>query len=105
MVTDLTIKGETLGQLKADLVSDRIPIVISIGTLKPQEAPKRLARWITRHPLFSDLRDGAIGALPGGDPWGRLAASITLQQLDRLVLGSATSQLATIHYPGAFSKP
>ena len=71
LVSDLTIVSESLGPLKVDMVSDHVPIVVTISTFKPQDAPKRLAPWISRHPLFSDLLDGALRALPAGAsiPW------------------------------------
>eukprot|EP00959_Pyramimonas_sp_CCMP1952_P147266 3082033-Pyramimonas_sp.AAC.1 len=53
LAPDLTIVSEALGPPKVDAISDHIPIVVSISTFKPQDALKRLAPWITRHPLFS----------------------------------------------------
>eukprot|EP00959_Pyramimonas_sp_CCMP1952_P410559 8603791-Pyramimonas_sp.AAC.1 len=60
------------------MVSDHVPIVVSISTFRPRDSPKRLAPWITRHPLFRELLDGAIRALPDADPRGRLAETKSL---------------------------
>eukprot|EP00959_Pyramimonas_sp_CCMP1952_P383643 8039912-Pyramimonas_sp.AAC.1 len=56
------------------MASDHIPVVVTLSTFKPQEAPKKLPKWLVRHPLFRDILDPAISALYALDlnPWDRL---------------------------------
>ncbi|CAK0910874.1 unnamed protein product, partial [Prorocentrum cordatum] len=94
LLADLTVRGETLGRLQSNMASDHIPVVVTLSTFKPQEAPKKLPKWLVRHPLFRDILDPAISALYALDlnPWDRLGR---IKNLMFEVAEEVRSQLAS----------
>ncbi|CAK0816041.1 unnamed protein product, partial [Prorocentrum cordatum] len=84
IIRDLDIRCGVLGKLKAKMASDHIPIFINIEPFRPQDGPKNIPKWISKHPEFQRFLEAAIADMSTElGPWERL------EQLKELMFASA----------------